>query len=96
MKKRYLFPLINVSALFGCGLAIFTLPPETSFRLFAFICIGTIAVINIAMIFKVRATQKPGYVAEPSDKWTSIVIWVGFLVFAAEVVRGYFKYWRAP
>jgi hypothetical protein len=96
MKKRYLFPLINIGSLVGCGLAIFIVPPKTNFKLFAFICVGLIIAINIAAILKVRATQKAGYVAEPPDRVTTSVIWVGFLIFLVEVVRGLLKYWHAP
>ncbi len=96
MKKRYLFPLINISALIGCGLAIFVVPPTTSLKLFGFVCLGAIIVINAAMILKIRATQKPGYVAKPPDKVGRISVWLICLYFFAQVIRGILKYWHAP
>ncbi len=96
MKKRYLFPLINITALIGCGLAIFTFPPQTSYKLFAFISFGTIAWINIALFLGLRAANKRGYVAKPLSKLTLFVVWIAFLVFLAEAIRGFLKYWRAP
>jgi hypothetical protein len=96
MKKRYLFPLLNISVLIGCGLAVFTVPPETSFKLFALVCLGAILIFNGAMIVRLRAVQKPGYVPKPADKFTSIAVWIVFFAFMAEVVRGNLKYWRAP
>ncbi len=96
MKKRYLFPLINISALIGSVLAIFLVPPTTSLKLFGSVCLGTIIVINVAMILKIRATQKPDYVAKPPDK----IVWIFTLAVSlyvfVQVVRGILKYWHAP
>ncbi len=96
MKKRYLFPLINISAVIGCVLAVFTVPPETSIKVFSFVCLGVIIVLNILVFLKVRARQKPGYVAKPPDKLATIVVWVVCLAFFAEVIRGFLKYLRMP
>jgi hypothetical protein len=96
MKKRYLFPLINISALAGCGVAIFAVPPTTSLKLFGSVCLGTIIVINAAMILKIRATQKPDYVAKPPDKIVWIITLAVSLYFFVQVIRGFLKYWHAP
>ena len=96
MKKRYLFPLINITALAGCGLAIFMVPPTTSLKLFGSVCLGVIVVINVAMILKVRATQKTGYVATRPDKIVWIFASAVALYFLIEAIRGFLKYWRAP
>jgi hypothetical protein len=96
MKNRYLFPLINIAAVIGCALALFTVPPETSAKVYGSVCLGAIIVINVFMISKVRASQKVGYVAKPPDKFAAVVGWVLLLVFLAQVVRGYLKYWRMP
>ncbi len=96
MKKRYLFPLINISALIGCGLAIFIVPPTTSLKLFGSICLAIIIAINAAIILKIRATQNPGYVAKPPDKVVTIFVWLVSLYFFGQVIRGILRYWHAP
>jgi hypothetical protein len=96
MKKRYLFPLVNISALIGCGLALFVIPPTTSLKLFGIVCLGAIVVINVAIVLKIRATQKCGPVAEPPDKVVTIFVWLVSLYFLVQVVRGILKYWHAP
>ena len=85
IKKRYLFPLINLAALIGCALALFTLPPETSVKLFLFVCVATIAVINAALIYKFR-TRKPDIAPKPQDKVSTMIIWIAFAVFLFEVI----------
>lgn len=95
MKKRYLFPLINVSAVIGCALAIFTVPPETTVRRFLFVSLAAIVAINAALIYKIR-TRKSDIAAKPPDKFISVIAWIGAAVFLFEVIRGAMKYWRQP
>jgi hypothetical protein len=95
MKKRFLFPLINLGTLIGCALALFTVPPDTSVRLFLFVSLAAIAAINATLIYKLRR-RKSDIAPNPSDKLSSVIIWIGFAVFLFEVIRGAMKYWHQP
>ena len=95
VKKRYLFPLINTAALIGCAAALFVVPPDTSLKLYLFVCLGVIAAINVALAYRLRNRQ-PGVAPKPADKFSSVVVWIGFGIFLFGVIRGIIRYRHHP
>lgn len=51
--------LLNVCFAVGCVVALFIVPPNTSLRLFLWICIGSIIVFNAAIVVVPKIQRAP-------------------------------------
>ena len=74
--------LINVSALVGFVIVLFTIPDTTSWTLLGFSCLGTLVVINAAVLVWPRYRKQQSIARPDSESSTAMVVfvWIVFLL----------------